>query len=336
MPESKEASGKAADIYVGVVDLFSIILPGALLALVLWAVFQGSHTTLFDGGELPKFVPEWLLFLICAYVLGHFVSALGSWIMDYLYDGYYKHKFEFQKKRDIPSLRRRADRLIMKALGPELYKEGDNRLTWGESFLILSNSAGAAKLDKQEADSKFFRSLAAVSILSELVCFSPLTLWAPLHDYLHRAPFGIAALALIVYLSHRKPTRQLDLNERVKQLLGSQSGPATTAAQPANRLDWPDEQWLKVEREVREQDIRKNRIFSFILPFAWLGYVAMMASITNDKRGWVVGIVCWALTVMSARRFMDLRAKRLAQGYYLTIALSKTRSYGGPASDSTS
>src|SRR6266851_1643364 len=86
MPEGKEAGGKAADIYLGVVDLFAIILPGALLALVFWAVLKASHTQLFDGAEFPEFVPQWLLFLICAYVLGHFVSALGSWIMDYLYD----------------------------------------------------------------------------------------------------------------------------------------------------------------------------------------------------------------------------------------------------------
>ena len=331
MAEEKEAGGKAADIYVGVVDLFSIILPGALLALVFSAVFQANRPTFFDGVEFPKFIPDWLLFLIGSYVLGHFVSALGSWVMDYLYDGYFKHNFEFRKKREIPSLRRRADHLIMQVLGPELYKEEDNRLTWAESFLILSNAAGAAKLDKQEANSKFFRSLAAVAILTQLICFSPLTSWGP-PSYRYGAPLGILCFALIIYGSHRKPAARRSVDERVKdRLAGPPGGSSTVSAQLRSRLDWPDDKWLEVEKEEREKDIRTNRIYAYILPFAWLVYVAMTAFPTHDYGAWVVGIGCWALTLMSAWRFMDLRAKRLAQGYYLTIALSKAKAFGGPA-----
>jgi hypothetical protein len=115
-----------------------------------------------------------------------------------------------------------------------------------------------------------------------------------------------------------------------KRLAGAPGGLSTVSAQPRNRLDWPDDKWLEVEKEEREKDIRRNRIYAYILPFAWLAYVAMTAFPTRDYRAWVIGIGCWALTLMSAWRFMDLRAKRLAQGYYLTIALSKARAFGGP------
>jgi hypothetical protein len=51
MAEEKEAGGKAADIYVGVVDLFSIILPGALLALV--SSVQRRRQSIDLGRVLP-------------------------------------------------------------------------------------------------------------------------------------------------------------------------------------------------------------------------------------------------------------------------------------------
>ena len=175
MPEGKEGNGKAADIYLGVVDIFAIILPGALFALVLWAVLKAGNTDFFKGAEFPEFMPAWLVFLIFAYVLGHFVSALGSWTMDFLYDEYYKHNYEFRKKKEIPSLRRRADKLIMEALGPELYKEGDNRLTWGELFLLLSNPAGTAKLDRTRSGfQSFFEVSLQLRFLASLFSSLPL------------------------------------------------------------------------------------------------------------------------------------------------------------------
>ena len=299
----------------------------------LWssAVFQANRPSFFDGVEFPKFIPDWLLFLIGSYVLGHFVSALGSWVMDYLYDGYFKHNFEFRKKGELPSLRRRADHLIMQVLGPELYKEEDNRLTWSESFLILSNAAGAAKLDKQEADCHSQKPRRRIHTHSAHLLFAPdllgaaarLSLWAPL---------GILCLALIIYGSHRKPAARRSVDERVKdRLAGLPGGSSTVSAQLRSRLDWPDDKWLEMEKEGTgkrhpdEQDIRLHPAFRVARRCRHDGLSNPRLSGVGCRNG------CWVVTVMSAWRFMDLRAKRLAQGYYLTIALSKARAFGGPA-----
>jgi hypothetical protein len=63
-------------------------------------------------------------------------------------------------------------------------------------------------------------------------------------------------------------TASLRPGERVKKrLAGALGGPSTVSAQPRNRLDWPDEKWLEVEkggtgkRHPEEQDIRLHPAF---------------------------------------------------------------------------
>jgi hypothetical protein len=298
---------------------------------VLWAAVTGSPLGLLRETHLPELITAWVLLLIGSYVLGHFVAALGSWSMDFLFDQYYKHKYELGANREIPSLRRRADHLLMQTLGERLYREEDNRLTWGESFLLLANPAATAKLDRLEADSKFFRSLAAVAILSELVCFSPLTSWSPAHSR-YFALLGIAILLALVALSRRnRPDKTMA--ERVKERLMAATTHRTRAASDRGRLSWPDEQWLQAERDIRRQDAQRTHPYALLLPTAWLLYCVMTAYLSEDRNGWFAALLCWILTILAVARFINLRVKRLELAYYLTIALHKEKQFAAPSSE---
>jgi hypothetical protein len=69
--------------FIGLMDFFSILLPGALLTYLLMGdvgpVVLGDRYAKLAGAE------AWAVFLFARYLLGHLVFLLGSWL-DELYD----------------------------------------------------------------------------------------------------------------------------------------------------------------------------------------------------------------------------------------------------------
>lgn len=67
---------------IGLIDFFSILLPGALLTYLL----KDKAGPLFLGGDQKIVGTEgWMVFLFSSYLLGHFIFLLGSWL-DEVYD----------------------------------------------------------------------------------------------------------------------------------------------------------------------------------------------------------------------------------------------------------
>ncbi len=63
--------------HVGMIDFFSIILPGAILAFHLRAlVQQGKIPAILTAPQSD--VEGWVVFAIASYVLGHFLFLVGS------------------------------------------------------------------------------------------------------------------------------------------------------------------------------------------------------------------------------------------------------------------
>lgn len=69
--------------FIGLMDFFSILLPGALLTYLLMGevgpAVLGDHYVNLEGAE------GWAAFLFASYLLGHLVFLLGSWL-DGIYD----------------------------------------------------------------------------------------------------------------------------------------------------------------------------------------------------------------------------------------------------------
>jgi hypothetical protein len=349
MAEGGEGGGKAGDLYLGVVDLFAVILPGALFCGLAWKVLDHKEKgwELLEGVSGPEFVPKWLVFLIVAYIAGHFLFALGAWIMDPLYDRYYKYKFE--KAKRLASIRRRADRLMWQVVGDPFYSEGDNRLTWAESLLRMSAASAKAELDRLEADSKFFRSLAVVSILTVAILFSPLTGWVDLRLWVEAVAIAITFL-VIVNLASKALTNQAGVRERVSvrlmggtyfpnrkvtlkailnRLIGKEGRQAKYENMPS-RFTWPDEEWATQEVAVTQTDAERIRALVYLLPVAWavlVGWLAAIAERNGHDQAWLAALACYLLTLASGHRFMEIRAKRLVEAYYFVIALNKSSAF---------
>ena len=66
--------------YIGVIDFFSILLPGALLTYLLK---DGVGPRIFGASYHRIAGTEgWVVFLVSSYLLGHFSFLLGSWLFD--------------------------------------------------------------------------------------------------------------------------------------------------------------------------------------------------------------------------------------------------------------
>jgi len=142
---------KPNDFFVGLVDFFAIVLPGAMLAFLCEDLPQER----IFGPILPKThgaVEGWAGFLLCAYLFGQFVSLIGATFMDWIYDRTY-----LRYKRRAGDLR--YDKA--KELAGE-HADLAGVLKWAGAFVRLHSADAALEIDRLEATSKFFRGLFVV------------------------------------------------------------------------------------------------------------------------------------------------------------------------------
>jgi hypothetical protein len=143
--------------YIGVVDFFSIMLPGGIFAYFLYGLF-GSKVF---GPLLPVIKSDadgWVIFLLAAYLFGHIVFLVGSLLDDIAYDPIRKTVWAKKKDRAYPE----AQALKLKYVGDKKDAEVVNTFQWAKAVLVLQHPAGIVEVARHEADSKFFRSLVVV------------------------------------------------------------------------------------------------------------------------------------------------------------------------------
>jgi hypothetical protein len=156
-------SYKPGDLFVSVVSLFAVVLPGAAVSILAW---HGTAVgTLVDAATRPLgTVGGWIAFVVIAYLVGQFLYAVGSWVLDPIYDRTYR-KYQESVKGDP----RRLVRSAMDIMLGDLPKPSP--MDWARTLLRIRSLAASADIDQIEADSKFFRSFTLVFVAA------PLLLW---------------------------------------------------------------------------------------------------------------------------------------------------------------
>jgi hypothetical protein len=189
------SGGKAGDFFVTLVDFFAILLPGALLAFLI-------YTSLRRWGQLTNVaIPEgWVGFTaigLLSYLLGHFLFVIGSLCLDSVYDRW-KNTWRVWEPGHPPGriatwIRAKPKiRLLVggaRRLGQEMWrslKEVNTERREARRALVLSEepglaeaavalriatSGGAAEMDHLEADQKLFRGLILVFLFAWLTFF---------------------------------------------------------------------------------------------------------------------------------------------------------------------
>jgi ADP-ribose pyrophosphatase YjhB (NUDIX family) len=169
-------------LFIGLVDFFSILLPGALLTYLLRAdlgpLILGEAYGALGGSE------GGLVFLFSSYLVGHFIFLLGSYLDDLVYDRIRKATYLQQIKKLAAGKRlssaaamwlgrrifeNRSDlalqqvlRIKQSHLDPLDASSAVNAFQWSKARLTLEKPEALATIHRFEADSKFFRSLFVV------------------------------------------------------------------------------------------------------------------------------------------------------------------------------
>lgn len=151
-------SYKPSDFFVGVLDFFSVLLPGALLAY-LGRGFADKHVFVAPLTALHGPVEGWVAFAFASYLLGQFTFLVSATFMDDLYDHTY-----------LRYRRRKGDAVMEKARN----LQGENTsiigtLKWANAFVRLHSACMGDILDQLEATSKFFRSVTVVLMVFAVV-----------------------------------------------------------------------------------------------------------------------------------------------------------------------
>lgn len=209
--------------FIGLMDFFSILLPGALLTYFV----QDTAGPLVIGDRYRSLAgtEAWTLFLFSSYLVGHLIFLIGSWLLDdHLYNPVRAATYE-QQIRELASGKKLSSswtrwlaRLAFEkgADGPvrEAYKikqrsldaaasSAINAFQWAKAKLTIEQPEAMATVLRLEADSKFFRSLVVV------LCF--LIPWAL---YEGRRPLAvIAAVTLVLALWRYKDQRVKATNQ---------------------------------------------------------------------------------------------------------------------------
>ena len=201
--------------FIGLTDFFSILLPGALLSgVLLYEMSTPNHL----GCKLPEVIVAggWVAFFLASYLFGHLLFLLGSWL-DTFYDWVRNYTLNAQIRllarhgKLLPWITRALIWLVFKderniaverakaikhmALRPLQAEQSVNTFQWCKALLNIESPASLAVVQRFEADSKFFRSLAF--LLGVLFFLFPILIWRQ-HSFSFRAMSELALLILFV------------------------------------------------------------------------------------------------------------------------------------------
>jgi hypothetical protein len=172
---------KPGDLLIGVIDFFAVLVPGVIAAgLIVEAMGRNLEqaNTVFIAGLVTT-----------GWVLGHVLHGIGSWLDPVLYDRLFKpssnpetvsqgpvqksnrlraaiHKY-LHKNDDLYRLAKETtDALDMPNIRAPGGSVPGGMYQWARAWLNSHSPKATADLDRLEADSKLFRSLAVLSLIA--------------------------------------------------------------------------------------------------------------------------------------------------------------------------
>lgn len=175
---------KPSDLFVGIVDFFAVLLPGAVLTFALQLANVNFLQKVIGASSREV---KWVMFVIASYLLGHFVFLVGAAFMDDAYDATYaRRRYDENGKRLLNYVGRVKRRALS---GNELA----NNFKWSRAFIRLNKPELAAEIDRLEADSKFFRSLTVLTAVGWLAAGAYWQKWSAL---------ALSASLIVVWILH--------------------------------------------------------------------------------------------------------------------------------------
>lgn len=155
---------KPNEFYIGVLDFFAIILPGAVATAILYPILQPWLEGPLEV-ELSTMEARTAAFLVGSYFVGHLIFLVGSWI-DPLYNVVRKRCHPYNNESAFKCAEQVRDSIIGTNEQAAL-----NVFQWSRSVLLATCPAAAEDVHRLEADSKFFRSVMVVLLIATIAFF---------------------------------------------------------------------------------------------------------------------------------------------------------------------
>lgn len=156
---------KAEGFALGVIQIFVLLLPGAVFVALLahgLVLYPFEDPGMLDGNEVER----GFLLLAVAYVAGNLVSTVGAAIEDWVYDSKVV-------QTDQAHLRQPVRDAVQAVVGREI-GEKENLRRWAATMVRLTHPQGAVDVERRDADRRFFRNMVVVFALGALgLPFSP-------------------------------------------------------------------------------------------------------------------------------------------------------------------
>jgi len=306
VPEEGASEAKVptlANFYIGVVELFAVLIPGAILSFLLipWLPLDALPQA---GKIVLTPTVRWVAFAIAAYGLGHFLFSLGALAMDPIYDLSYKDRSRSFRKRREAIYHELETSPEFGRLG---FKRGtgDNALDWTLAILTFRLPGAFAQLDRLEADSKFLRSLVLILLFS-----------SPLLQDKKATPAGILVTAYIV----------------IAACLWALNVLSRLMEESDRRKAKERKRETEEERKMREaQEYSARLLISSVVVAFFVVALAVILFIFGYKSFMWYWLSSSVLAILAAVRFMQLRQKRTRLAYELLLVSLAAEGQNAPS-----
>jgi hypothetical protein len=244
---------KPTDFFVGITDLFSIILPGALMTYIWIVAEQHSASGLMGPVKSSHSNTEYLSFLAMSYLVGHGMDMVGAVVLDDFYDLTFadwkkcrggtspkrwlghlpgrlirelRNKWNYFRSGVVDKTDRKSDALLLKAaeLASPAMVKGDFVYQWCRSSIVLRSPLAFSEIERLQANSKFFRGMVTTSLITAILSLT-------IHVPFHRVGAAVCvALAIASFLRYSE-LRWKAVQQTYRFYIAVQSGLAVPAPQ---------------------------------------------------------------------------------------------------------
>jgi hypothetical protein len=255
---------KPGDIFVGIIDFFAILLPGALLSFV----YAGLAKDYVFGKALPeipldKGIVVATIFVVSAYVLGHFAFYLGSLLDDFFYDPMRRMFF----KQDDPLLQSAI------RIKESLLNEETSHLVTQQALNKMENDLLSVQVVWERRSATWWKFKSRIRKI-----IKPLYVWRVSND-------EVKALALLEPLKKNKVQGQGELLEDTIGYLMANEPLPVAAREMKNKFLYdlgvispPDGVAMKQKEYDFKKSLLKNTAIQIMNTFQWAkAYVELKA-----------------------------------------------------------
>jgi hypothetical protein len=158
-------ASKPNDFYLGVIDFFSIFIPGAVLLFLEQAkIIELEKYLHILSDHTPANDTSWIIwtaFAVASYMSGHFLFIIGG------------------RLNNIHDMRReplsnQVDKTLLSKIGLKNDTKNSVLLRKVKIYILLHSSSGFSEIERQLANYKFFRTLTIVFSVDAILSIFPL------------------------------------------------------------------------------------------------------------------------------------------------------------------